>query len=239
MFLIRNPVLRMLALQGLEMVSADNHLVRTDNTMERVMKLYCMPGACSLASHIVCEWTGTPVDIELLSHEELKQDAYLKINPSGAVPALDTGHGVLTQNAAVLNFLADTHPDSKLTGDGSALGRAEVNRWFGMLNADMHPAFKPLFGTTDFLANADAIAKSKENAKAVVQIWFERINQQLEGRDWLADTRSIVDPYLFVMTRWAKSMAFDLEGLANIEAHFQRMQSDPGVQRVLKAEGLS
>ena len=203
------------------------------------MKLYCMPGACSLASHIVAEWTGAPVEIELLNHEQIKQDPYLKINPAGAVPALDTGDGILTQNAAILNYLAETHPQSQLTGDGTPFGHAVVNQWFGILNADMHPAFKPLFGAADFLADEAAISKSKEQARRAVRTHFERINQQLEGRDWLAGTRSIADPYLFVLTRWAKGMKIDLAGLNNLETHFQRIRSDGSVQKALKAEGLS
>lgn len=71
------------------------------------MKLYYMPGACSLGDHIVLEWIGTPYETQKLSRDELKQNAYLHINPAGAVPALDVGGWILTQNAATLNYLAD------------------------------------------------------------------------------------------------------------------------------------
>lgn len=67
---------------------------------EMTMKLYYMPGACSLATHIVLEWTGTPYDTQRLSHAELKTGAYLSVNSLGAVPALALGESVLTQNAA-------------------------------------------------------------------------------------------------------------------------------------------
>lgn len=106
------------------------------------MKLYCLPGACSLADHIVLEWIGKPYEISVVPRDQLKT-GYLKINPNGAVPALEVDGWVLTQNSAILNYLADENPESGLGGDGSAKSRAEINRWLAFVNADVHPAFKP------------------------------------------------------------------------------------------------
>lgn len=203
------------------------------------MKLYYMPGACSLAAHIVLEWIGKPYETQRLSHEDLKKDDYLKINPLGAVPALELHDGrVLTQNAAILNYLAETHADAKLGGDGTPWARAEVNHWLGFVNSDMHPAFKPLFGATRYLEDKDVIEKTKGHARRTLRSLFEHVNAGLEGRDWLAGTRSIADPYLFVMLRWAKAMKVDLSGLENAEKFHGRMLADAAVKKALHAEGL-
>src|SRR3546814_2563154 len=91
------------------------------------------------------------------------------LNPAGAVPVLQDGDWVLTQNMAVLNFLADSFPEVGLGGDGTLRGRAEVNRWLAFVNSDMHPAFKPLFGTTAYLEDEAFIEKSKDaDRKSVV-----------------------------------------------------------------------
>ncbi len=203
------------------------------------MKLYYMPGACSLADHITLEWAGQSYDTKKLSHDDLKKDEYLKINPLGAVPALELEDRVLTQNAAILNYLADSHPEAKLGGDGSPEGRAEVIRWLGFLNADVHPAFKPLFGGTAYLDDESAIEQTKDNAKKTLRGLFERADKQLADKDWLAGTRSIADPYLFVVTRWAKAMKIDLSGLENLQRFFKRMHEDDGVKRALEAEGIA
>ncbi|MCA1714372.1 MAG: glutathione S-transferase family protein, partial [Gammaproteobacteria bacterium] len=67
---------------------------------------------------------------------------------------------------------------------------------------------------------------------------FERADQQLRGRDWLAGFRSYADPYLFVVLRWAQKTGVDLSGLDSLARFGERMQADPGVQAALKAEGL-
>ncbi len=71
------------------------------------MKLYYTSGACSLADHIALGWIGEPYDTVRVSKEERRSPDYLKINPNGAVPTFEHDGWVLTQNAAILNYLAD------------------------------------------------------------------------------------------------------------------------------------
>lgn len=205
--------------------------------LENPMKLYYMPGTCSLADHIALEWIGKPYEIERVAREQLKKE-YLKINPAGSVPALDVDGWILTQNSAILNYLADTNPDSKLGGDGTPKGRAEVNRWVAFSNADIHPTFIPLFGSTAYLEDKAVIDKTKDAARTKLRGLFERADAQLQGKDWLTGSRSIADPYLYVVTRWAKSSGVDLNGLDHLAAFAKRMEADAGVQKALKAEGL-
>ena len=203
------------------------------------MKLYYSPGACSLADHIALEWTGQPYETVRLSREARRTPEYLKINPAGAVPALQDGDWVLTQNAAILNFIADSFPDAKLGGDGTPKSRAEVNKWLSFVNSDVHPTFKPLFGTTAYLDDEATIAKTQDDARTKLRGLFERADGQLAGKDWLTGSRSIADPYLYVVTRWAKGNDIDLSGLDNLERFFKHIEADAAVQKVLKDEGLA
>jgi Glutathione S-transferase len=202
------------------------------------MKLYYSPGACSLSDHIALEWIGHPYEAIEVSREQRKTPEYLKINPAGAVPAFEQDGWVLTQNAAILNYLADSFPEARLGGDGTPRGRAEVNRWLAFANADIHPSFHPLFGSTSYLEDPALIDLSKDAARTKLRGLFERVDAQLAGRDWVTGSRSIADPYLFVVTRWAKANKIDLTGFANLERFFNAMLADPGVQRALKQEGL-
>ena len=202
------------------------------------MKLYTKPGACSLGDHIALCWIGKPFDLQVMDAAALKSPEYLKLNPAGNVPALEVDGWVLTQNAAILNFLADSFPESGLGGDGSAKSRAEANRWLAFFNADVHPAFHPFFGSTAYLGNEGA-EKTKQAAAKKLRGYFERLDAQLAGHEWLVGSRSIADPYLFVVSRWAGKVGLDLSGLDNIAAFQQRMLADPGVQAAMQTEGLS
>ena len=203
------------------------------------MKLYTSPGACSTADHIALEWIGKPYTAEIVSREQRATPEFKKLNPAGAVPVLEDGGWVLTQNAAIMNYLADKHPEAKLGGDGTPKSRAEVNRWLSFVNADVHPAFHPLFGSTAFLGDAAAIEKTKEAARTKLRTYFGRADTQLASHDWIAGSRSVADPYLYIVTRWAKGQGVDLSGYDHLAKFFARMEADAGVQKVLKAEGLA
>ena len=202
------------------------------------MKLYTKPGACSMADHIALRWIGKPFDLQVMDAAGMKTPDFLKLNPAGAVPVLEVDGWVLTQNAAILNFLADTFPESGLGGDGTPKSRAEINRWLAFLNADLHTAFHPMFGSTRYLGDEAMIEKSKTNARQKLRELYERLDAQLAGKDWLTGSRSIADPYLFVTLRWARGTQVDLSGLENLAKFFERMRADAGVAAAMEAEGL-
>ena len=83
------------------------------------MKLYTSSGACSMTDHIALEWIGKPYTAQIVSREQRATPEFKKLNPASAVPVLEDGGWVLTQNSAILNYLADTFPESKLGGDGT------------------------------------------------------------------------------------------------------------------------
>ncbi|GGZ72759.1 glutathione S-transferase GST-4.5 [Lysobacter xinjiangensis] len=203
------------------------------------MKLYTKPGACSTACHISLHWSGAAFGVQVLTAEEMKAPAYLAINPAGAVPALEDGDFVLTQNAAIVGYIADLNPAAGLAGDGSPRQRAEANRWLAFCNADVHPAFHPLFGPARFIGDESQFDALKAAARLRLRGLYERAERELEGREWIAGFRSYADPYLYITLGWASKTGVDLSGFDNLVAFVQRMEADAGVQAALKAEGLA
>lgn len=203
------------------------------------MKLYYLPGACSLADHITLEWAGANYEAIEVARDKLKSPEYLAISPRGLVPALVDDDGwTLTENAAILHYLAEKYPDAELAGN-DARSRAEVNRWLGFLNSDVHQSFKPLFTPAAFIADESHHETLAANAREKLGQLFARTDAQLGKHPWLAgDKRSIADPYLFVVLRWARAKKVPLDGLKALDAFFERMREDAGVRKALAAEGV-
>lgn len=203
------------------------------------MKLYSFSGSCALASQIALEWSGKPYTLELIKKDDLDSAKFKQLNPSHHVPILEGDGWVLDQNAAILSYVADIAPEAKLDGDGTPLSRAEVNRWLGLINSEIHPAYKPLFGATAYLGDDAVIEKTKDDARKKLRRMFERCNDQLGKHPWIAgDTHSIADAYLFVMVMWTHLVKVDLSGLDHVQAFERRMRADEGVRTSLKAQGL-
>lgn len=208
------------------------------------MKLYTKPGACSTADHIALHWAGIPFEVEILDNASRKSPEFLALNPAGAVPvvvddAAEGGRFVLTQNAAIMGYIADSAPQAGLMGDGSARQRAEATRWLSFVNSDLHPSYTPLFAPGLFMRGAEHYDTVKEQARKRVRKHYETVDARLaESGGWLAGFRSVADPYLYVTLLWADALGIDTSDLAHVVAFRARMDADAGVQAALKAEGL-
>lgn len=205
---------------------------KTRNTMT----LYYFPGACALADHIVLEWVGAPYETVRMSHASIKAPDYLALNPGGTVPLLVEGDFLLTENIAILNYLSDLNPGARLFGDGTPRQRADVMRWLGFLNSDVHGAFKPIFTPERYLPDPAAANAVAATARGNVLKYLGHIDHKFGTKDWLTGARSAADPYLFVMLRWAIHLAMDISELKNLLRFIERMQADPGVRTALFAE---
>ena len=204
------------------------------------MKLYTKPGACSTADHIALQWAGIPFALEIVTAESRKSPEFLALNPAGAVPVIVDGDFVLTQNAAIMGYIADNAPQAGLLGDGSARQRAEATRWLAFCNSDLHPSYTPLFAPGLFMRGAEHYDLVKELARKRVRKHYETVDARLaETGDWLAGFRSVADPYLYVTLLWADATGIDTSDLADIVAFRARMDADAGVQTALKTEGLA
>ena len=204
------------------------------------MKLYVLPGSCALACHIALEWAEAAYELEVLTHDALRSEQFLAVNPKAKVPALVLdGANVITEAQAVLLFIADLFPDARLAPAGSDLvRRAKLNETLSELTSEAHPAFGPLFAPSRYAADPGCEEAVKRAAFARVDASFVRLNAALEGKDWLLGERTVADPYLYALSRWLKMTPKPVESYPAIARHFARMASDPYVRKALEAEGL-
>lgn len=203
------------------------------------MKLYYLPGACSLAPHIALQWLGKPFDTHRLSRDGLKAPAYLAINPLGAVPAITEGDWTLTQNVAILEYIAEQDPTINLLGQNTPCARADVRRWLGFVNSDIHKTFSLVLGAQAYHDDAGVQAQLRAAASARLVKLFAIVDDALQDGPYLTgDRKTVADAYLYVVTRWARAKALDIGGMKNLARFFETMESEPGVQAALKDEGL-
>ena len=202
--------------------------------------LYYAPGACSLSVHIVLEWLGEEYRAVRVNPGD---EEYKKVNPAAQVPSLEIEGGqILTQCAAVLGYLAHSHPDAQLAGDGSPLGQALLERWSAFFTGDVHPAFFPLFMPQRYTTAEDeeSLQRVRDAGMALVRKRLALLDGHLQGRAHIVgERRSYVDAYSVPMIRWAASMLpGGLADYSAVAAHHAAMLADPGVKRAMVEEGL-
>ena len=113
------------------------------------MKLYFSPGACSLGPHISLHEAGLSFDlvrVDLRSHKTEGGEDFYAINPKGYVPALQLDDGsILTENAAIAQYVADLAPEKKLAPPAGTMERYRLQEWIHFIATEIHKAFSPLF----------------------------------------------------------------------------------------------
>lgn len=201
------------------------------------MKLYYLPGACSLAVHIVLEWCNQPYEAIAVSGKTLKEPEFLTLNPIGSAPVFIDSDLPLTQSSAILQYLAEKYPETHLLGE-DLLQRAETRRWLGLINADIHPLYNIIFSVRQYTTEESCHTELKTSASERIKKMYTVINKQLQGQAYLTGSRSIADAFLFVTLLWAPVAKINLTSFPALQQFFERMQQDSGVSAALNAEGL-
>ncbi len=200
------------------------------------MKLYFSPGACSLASNIALHEAGIAYDkspVDLATHKTAEGEDFYAINDKGYVPflVLDNGQG-LSEGVAILQYIADQKPASKLAPAAGTLERVRLQEWLTYINSEVH---KTLGGLFDSSIHPDTKAKTV----AAVGRKFDWLSRKLEGKQYLMGEQfTVADGYLFTVLNWCQWVGVDLAKWPVLAAYQTRVAARPKVQEALRTVGL-
>lgn len=203
-----------------------------------MLTLYYSPGACSMASHIGLEELGVPYERKptLLMKGEHKTDAYLKINPKGKVPALDVDGKVITENTAILTYLARQHPGKNLLPK-DPVEEARCISTMAWFSNSVHPLYTHYMRPERFAEDAAAHPTVKETGKKTFFEACRDIDKLLEGKQWImGDQHTVADGYALVFYGWGVRAGLPMGELKAYTAWKDRMLKRPAVKSVLERE---
>ncbi|CAM4261037.1 glutathione transferase GstA [Kerstersia similis] len=201
------------------------------------MKLYYMPGACALAPHIVANELGIKLDlirVSMSTKQTEHGEDFLAINPNGYVPALVLDDGqVLTEVAALVQYLADQKPEAGLLPPVGQLAHYRVLEALSFAGTELHKAFAAFFrpGTPE---------ETKEASRELLKKRIGFVDNLLAKQAYIAgETYTIADAYAWVVLSWARIVKFDLSAFAHVQRWQATIAARPAVQLSLKEEGLA
>lgn len=202
------------------------------------MRLYFKFGACSLSSRIVLTEIGLSYHASKVDTETGLTEAgadYRAVNPKGYVPALELDDGaILTENPAILQFLADAYPEAALAPAYGTLERARLQEWLNFTSSELHKAFGPYF------RGHPLEEREKEQVELRLARRVEYVERGLsDGRNFiLGDRFTVADAYLFVVLNWSSFIRLDLARWPHVAAYVVRIAARPSVRDAMRQEGL-
>ena len=196
------------------------------------MQLYFAPLACSMATRIALYETGADAQyIERDSNKRLPDGSdFTAINPLGMVPTLRTDEGeLITENAAILQYVAARFPQAELA-PASGIEHTRLHQWLSFIGTELHKAvYLPLL-------RKDAPAEVKAYAASLADARFAIVEKHLNGREFLLETFSIADAYLFTVLNWTGATPLKLDIYPAIQAYVARLQKRPSIAKALGEE---
>ena len=195
------------------------------------MKLFYVPGVCSLSPHIVLREMGADFQLDKVDRKTKVAESgvdYNKLNPKSYVPALQLDDGtLLTEGASILMYLADQPGGEKVAPRPGSRERYKMQEWLVFIATELHKNFSPLFWKTPDPVFRERLAKR-----------FEVVADTLEKQPYLLGEKfSAADAYLFTILRWAARV--DLPLPPALQRFMERMKARPAVADALQTEGLA
>jgi GST-like protein len=128
-----------------------------------------------------------------------------RVNPMRQAPALVLPSGeLMTESAAILIWLADSHPEARLAPTMAAPARPAFLRWMAFVAsayALLWVSDQPSRLVDD--PDAQALAKARVRAR-FTECWGIMEAQVDPGRYLLGDDLGVLDLYVTVASRWAE-----------------------------------
>jgi glutathione S-transferase len=197
------------------------------------MDLYYAPLACSMATRIALYEAGRVasfIEVEGKTKRLPEGGDFRDVNPLGQVPVIRTDEGpLLTENSAILQYVARRHPEAKLLGREDEL--PWLQQWVSFVSTEVH---KGVFTT---LFDSSSSGDAKEAALRRAASRFDVLERHLTGREYLLDSFTIADAYLATVLNWCRAVSLDLSRWPALASYFTRMRERPSVARAMQEEG--
>jgi glutathione S-transferase len=207
---------------------------------EKIMiKLFYAAHTCSLASHIALEEVGaeySTVRLDFASNEQ-RTPEFLAINPKGRVPAMITDKGILTETPAMLAFIAQSFPQSRLAPLDDPFAFAQVQAFNSYLCSTLHVAHAHRMRGHRWADDPVAIAEMQRKVPDSVGACYDLIEREMLKEPWvMGDAYTICDPYVFTLAQWLESDGVNPTRLPKVSGHRCRMSERPAVRKAIAEE---
>lgn len=201
------------------------------------LTFYYTPTTCSLASHIALEESGLPFEASRIRlHDPDSVAVWRETNPSGGVPALISDGRLLTENVAILDYVARLAPEAGLLPDDpfDAARALSLTAWFA---STVHITGRMARAPLRFTPDETAWEPLKVEGRIRFEANLRKVDALLDGRDWLVGERmSVADAYALVFYAWGVAGEYPMAEMANYSTLARRMAGRPGVQRAMARE---
>ena len=177
------------------------------------------------------EEVGQPYETRILDWANIKDPAYLAVNPMGKVPAIVHGDTVVTECAAICAYLADAFPEANLAPPVGSKLRGDYYRWLFYAAGPLEAAVT--VKSLGFEVSADSKRMAGWGDYGDV---MDTLEKALTGRDYLVgDSFTAADLYVASHLAWGLQFG-NIEPRPVFQDYAKRMTSRPADLRATQID---
>lgn len=158
--------------------------------------------------HVVVRELALPVEVVCVALTD--PDApHRRINPTGRVPTLDIGEPLgLTENTAILPFLADLVPGTPLFAPAGSVERVRIQAWLGYLATEVHAgSFRAINRPQRYHPAPVEHGDVRTSGLGLLAQAMTPVADTLRRQPWLTGEHfTIADVYLGVFCGWIEKL---------------------------------
>ncbi len=204
--------------------------------------LYYSPGTASMVVHLALLEIGAPYELRLVDFDKDAQHGaeYLKLNPRGVVPTLVIDGRPRAESAALLQMLAERHPEAKLIPPAGTPEREAWLQWTVYLSNTLMSSYRFWFYPAE-LGAAEHTPEVRAALQAKIAAVWELLDTQLaaHGPYLLGRDFSGADLLLTMLLRWSRNMPRPATDWPALKRLADLVRARPSWKKLYELEGLT
>jgi glutathione S-transferase len=174
------------------------------------------------------------ISIDFIEHDlmaaENREEAYLKKNPGGQLPALELDNGaVISETVVICDYLEELYPDPALIGT-TVQERAETRMWNRRIEQriteNIYNGFRFAEGLQLFENRMRCLPEAADGLKTSGQDGLAWLDEQMQGKEFICGNRlTIADLVLYCCTDFSSGVGQSINAkLENVRSWFSRIE---------------
>ncbi|MFK7754099.1 MAG: glutathione S-transferase family protein [Sedimentitalea sp.] len=207
--------------------------------------LHYAPDNASLVIRLTLEEMGLPYRTVLVDRSVAAQRApdYLKLNPNGLIPVLETPQGALFETGAILMWLGEQH--TAMLAPVASPARAHLIKWLFFVSNTLHADLRLLF-YPQYYCPPDGHEGLRATVRGRLTRHLALLDHAAGALGWFdPDAPLVIDYYLACLIRWAQLYPvdaprdwFDITATPTLRAGLTQLETRAATHAAQQAEGL-
>ena len=166
-----------------------------------------------------------------LADKELREDAYIKLNPLGRVPVLEDNEVVISESGAIIQYILSKYGKNKFIPDTGSKEFPYYLQWFHYAEGMIMPQMNIIVVETVFLPPEKRNEINLARATKLISRMLDVVDKNMVNKVYLLNEFSAADIMTGHAVIMSRELGVDFSEKQNLKKYAERLLSRPALQK--------